>query len=504
MNNTKRLFSVAAALGLFLLNALSLTACGSGETQEVLRIYNWEDYISTEDDEEGGTVDLIAAFEEAYDCKVEYSTFGTNENMYNELQINPGSYDLVCPSDYMIMKMIKEDMLEPFSEDFKQNSAYAENVSPYIRNIFESNYALVEENGKQVRHYWSDYSIGYMWGTMGFMYNPEAVSEEAVSSWLALDRYTDPEDGVLNRATLKDSVRDTYFYALACVYNEELKELAAKHDEGGLTDEEYTAAVAKIMNRTDEESGEKARLYLRNVKKNIYGFEVDGGKNDMVTGKINVNFCWSGDAAFAIWEVSEEAGKSLYYSVPDYVSNVWFDGWVIPKGGNVSLAEKFLDFISTPENAISNMNYIGYTSVIAGDQVYEDFILDSFAVDEADFEEDTEYEEYNVGYFFTDDPAEWKNYTFTAETDDIKGMLGAQYPTKEVVTRCAVMQYFDEQANNRINQMWEDVKGAEVPPGSLLFIGVVVLVLSGIYLLSRYGNDWFHRKPKKGYVKIEK
>ena len=348
MKNTKRLFSVAAALGLFLLNALSLTACGSGETQEVLRIYNWEDYISAEDDEEGGTVDLIAAFEETYDCKVEYSTFGTNENMYNELQINPGSYDLVCPSDYMIMKMIKEDMLEPFSEDFKQNSAYAENVSPYIRNIFESNYALVEENGEQVRHYWSDYSIGYMWGTMGFMYNPEAVNEEAVSSWLALDRYTDPEDGVLNRATLKDSVRDTYFYALACVYNDELKELAAKHDEGGLTDEEYTAAVAKIMNRTDEESVEKARLYLRNVKKNIYGFEVDGGKNDMVTGKINVNFCWSGDAAFAIWEVSEEEGKSLYYSVPDYVSNVWFDGWVIPKGGNVPLAEKFLDFISTP------------------------------------------------------------------------------------------------------------------------------------------------------------
>lgn len=489
----KKLTRIAALIGaavIALSSSLLFTACGEENgKKEVLRIYNWEDYICNEYDEESGYLDLIAEFEKEYDCTVEYSTFGTNENMYNELKINEGSYDLVCPSDYMIMKMIKEDMCEPFTEDFKTNGEYAKNVSPYIRGIFE-------DNG------WDDYAVGYMWGTMGFMYNPETVATEDVSSWTVLEKET-----YNKKSTLKNSVRDTYFYALACVYQDELTALAQSYQNGELIADEYNAQLSEIMNRTDEETVEKARIYLRDIKKNIYGFEVDSGKNDMVTGKIDLNFCWSGDAAYGIWEADEENGFTLAYSVPDLVSNIWFDGWVIPKGGNVTLAEKFLNFISTPENAMMNMDYIGYTSVIAGDEIYESWVLDGYAAEE----EGEELEEliangdvvaYDLSYFFSEEKTD--AYTFYTYSEEMNGMLMAQYPTNEVVTRCAIMQFFEEDANNRINMMWEDVKGASVPLGAVIFIGVIILVLGGTFIVTKYGHDWYRPRPKKGYYKVEK
>ena len=144
----------------------------------MLRVYNWEDYISAPSEGEDDSVDLIAEFEKDYEARtgrpirVEYSTFGTNENMYNELKINPGAYDLVCPSDYMIMKMIDEGMAEPFSEAFLSESNYAKYGSPYIRDLFEA-------NG------WAQYAVPYMWGTMGFVYNPELSEtvEQDLSGW---------------------------------------------------------------------------------------------------------------------------------------------------------------------------------------------------------------------------------------------------------------------------------------------------------------------------------
>ena len=82
-------------------------------------------------------------------------------------------------------------------------------------------------------------------------------------------------------------------------------------------------------------------------------------------------------------------------------------------------------------------------------------------------------------------------------------MLGAQYPEYGVVTRCAVMQFFEEDANNRINMMWEDVKGAEIPIPAVIFIAVIVVALGGAYLVAKYGYDWFRGKPKKGYTKVD-
>ncbi|MBO5783134.1 MAG: extracellular solute-binding protein, partial [Clostridia bacterium] len=214
MNKLKRFFTLLCAAAMGFTCLLSFAACADQSDKEVLRVYNWEDYIDP---------DIITAFEEEYDCTVEYSTFGTNENMYNELKINQGGYDLVCPSDYMIMKMIAEDMCEPFSQEFRTNGVYSQYVSPYIRNLFE-------ENG------WTDYAVGYMWGTMGFMYNPENVDAEDVKDWKVLEN-----EKYHKKSTLKNSVRDTYFYALACVYQNELQALASQLENASITKAEYTA-----------------------------------------------------------------------------------------------------------------------------------------------------------------------------------------------------------------------------------------------------------------------
>lgn len=505
MKNVKNFLCLSLSLALLSLSALSLASCATEEKNQVLRVYNWEDYISDEDDEEEGCIDLIAAFEEEYDVTVEYSTFGTNENMYNELRINSGNYDLVCPSDYMIMKMIQEDMCEAFTEDFltEYNSEgeynyYYNGASPYIKDLFQ-------ENG------WSAYAAAYMWGTMGFLYDPEAVGEDLLTKWIDENNleWTDLNDETLaHKFTLKDSVRDTYFLAVAYVYHDELVSLAEAYRDGQISTEAYTNEIASIMNRTDEKTVTDVQSSLRELKKRAYGFEVDSGKNDIVTGKISVNFCWSGDAAYSIYEAAEENDKILYYSVPSECTNIWFDGWVIPKGGNVELAQKFLNFISRPSSAISNMNYVGYSSAIAGytsdDENVEsgsmilERLLASYALDEEDIDETSV--EFDLSYFFGKD----SEAVFFAAYNEANGILIAQYPTKEIILRSAVMQFFEEDANNRINMMWEDVKGAEIPLGAVVFIGAVAVILSGAYIFTKYGEKFVVNKPKKGYRKIER
>lgn len=480
--NAKRILSVLSAFAVCAALVSPLASCAEASADKtVLRVYNCEDYISDEDNEEDGYIDIISAFEDEYGVTVEYSTYGTNENMYNELNINPGSYDLVCPSDYMIMKMLSEDMLEEFTDDFftdSEENAYYNGVSDYIKELYES-------------YGWTKYAACYMWGTMGFMYDPDVVEDGALKYWTDLD-----DEAFANKFTLKDSVRDTYFLAVAYVYHDELLSLAEQYSSGNLSSGEYNDGISEIMNRTDEETVSAVQKALRTLKKSVYGFEVDSGKNDMVTGKICINFCWSGDAAYAIYEAAEENDKTLYYCVPLECTNVWFDGWVMPKGANVELAQKFINFISHPENAIANMNYIGYTSSIATDEVL-DYVLDNYALDKSDVDEESV--EYDLTYFFGNETA-----VFYASGDDANGMLLAQYPTAEIIERASVMQYFNDEANARINMMWEDVKGAEVPIAAIIFIGSAAAVIIIAYVLIKHGDSFVKNKPKKGYRKIEK
>ena len=280
----KKLFAIILSILVFTA-VLPLSSCKKEEVLE-LNVYNWEDYIACDEE----VYDMVSEFEkwylEEYGQKVvvNYSTFGTNENMYNELKLTQKkkgdtvtySYDLVCPSEYMIQKMIEEDMLEKLDHSKLPN--YNQNVAYYIENLFKT-------NG------WYEYATCFNWGTMGFTYNPIAVEYDDVKSWQVVSnpKYT-------NKITIKDSVRDSSVLGLGYLYRDELMRLKADKESNKLTAKSYNEEVFKYLNDFSANSIERLRVLLTDVRKNLYGFEVDSGKQDMATGKLWINFAWSGDA----------------------------------------------------------------------------------------------------------------------------------------------------------------------------------------------------------------
>ena len=468
---SKKIISYVMCVVLLFANMTFLTGCGDKDEEDeiVLRISNWEEYIDEGDWDEEETIELengtvicsetsiIEDFEnwfyETYGKKVrvEYSTFGTNEELYNQLSMGD-TYDLVCPSEYMIMKMMAEDMLVPYSEDFYdptiENNYYAKGVSPYIKGVFDS----LSINGEPI----SKYSAGYMWGTLGIVYNPEYVTAEEAAHWdmLLMDKFD-------KRVTIKDSVRDAYF-AGNSIYNKELL-----LSEDFVNADDYYAQMEIILNATDKETIDAVEDILSDIKKNVYSFETDSGKADMVSGKVVANQQWSGDAVYTL-DQAEEEGVMLCYSAPVEATNLWFDGWCMLKDGingdadKQLAAEAFVNFVSKPENAIRNMWYIGYTSVISGGE--DDSILQyaEFLYSAEDDEEETV--EYPIAYFFTgSDEADLTEeeiamYTITTTPDQTNRQLFAQYPPEDVMKRSVVMAYFDKEGNERINQMWLNVR----------------------------------------------
>ncbi len=445
--------------------ALFLAGCGNEEAGAVtLRVCNWEEYIDEGDWDEDeviefddgtgilGTNSLVEDFEEWYletygeEVKVEYSTFGTNEELYNQLTIGD-VYDLACPSEYMIMKMMREGMLVPYSDGFREvsdeNNYYAKGLSPYIRSVFKD----LSIGGESL----SEYAAGYMWGTLGIVYNPDEVSAEDAAHW---DLLTNRD--YYRRVTIKDSVRDAYFAAAAINYYDEIT------DEAFTGSPDYHDRLSEILNRTDPDTVQAVEDILVDAKNNVYSFETDAGKADMVTGKVVANEQWSGDAVYTMDQADEDE-LTLCYSAPEEGTNLWFDGWVMLEKGigedarKRRAAEAFVNFISRPDNAVRNMYYIGYTSVISGGD--SDLIFDYLNYNYgADGEEDTvEYNE--IGYFFEEDSEQAnEKYTIITTEDQTRRQLYAQYPPKSVVDRSVVMACFDEDSNDRINRSWTNVR----------------------------------------------
>ena len=435
---------------------------GTTAAKEVtLRVCNWEEYIDLGDWDEEETIDLesgdiigensmVEDFEQWYyetygvKVKVEYSTFGTNEDLYNMLTLGD-VYDIVCPSEYMIMKLMAEDKLVPLSEHFfdtsDENNYYSKGVSPYIRNIFEKN----EINGEA----WSKYAAGYMWGLTGIVYNPEEVSEEDASSWKILDN---PD--YKRQVTIKDNVRDSYFAAVGALKSDLLTSESFRNDP------DYKQKLVDEMNDTSPETIQAVQDYLQDVKNNAYSFETDSGKADMITGKVLANYQWSGDAVYTM-DQAEEDGVFLDYAVPEESTNIYFDGWVMLKNGvgedkdKQQAAEAFINFNSRPDNAIRNMYYIGYTSVISGGDDPRVFEYADWNYGAEDEEEDTV--DYDLAYFFTED-ADSEDYIITAPAEQVKRQLYAQYPDADAMDRSSIMIYFDEKQNQDINQMWVSVR----------------------------------------------
>ena len=505
-----------------------LVGCAQQETEGlVLRVYNWQDYIDEGLDDDGQKVSTSVMEEwqewyyQTYGEKVEivYDTFETCETMMNTLKTGKTTYDLICPSEYTIQKMIRLDMLDTYDYNLKDKNGNLimtnyHNVSPYLINLFS-------DKG------WNDYAVPYMWGTMGFIYNPETINEEDIKHWSILW-----DENYKNMATAKDSIRDTYVVGVMNVYYDELMALREDLQSGKITQEQYTKQIGLIMNRCDDETLEKVEKALKEMKNNVYGFEVDSGKSDIVTGKVSINFAWSGDAVYSLDVAEEENEVYLNYQVPEEGSNVWFDGWVMPKGANKQLAQSFVNYLCDPEIAVRNMNYIGYTSSIVGDSII-DMIDDWYGATYPEFNEETNswwYDEVNLNITdsslevdvidneiylgnqkvisilenITNEEGEKYSEIYLCTSYDVdlsylfEGSVSeeylsedgkvivsveergrqfdTQYPDYETIQRCGIMEDFGDR-NDAVLAMWENVKIGDIPISITIVLLVVIAII---------------------------
>ncbi len=402
----KKPFLFIASSFLFAPLALSCSSTSESNSTINLRVLNCEDYIGEDEIEicldeysESETFeDVISAFE-AYEkrvnnknVKVIYDTFDTNETMLSSLKTGKSTYDLICPSDYTIQKMMASGMLEPYDEEKTPN--YDKYASKYL--LSQMDY-ISSTNGDGTGNSYpiSHYAKGYMWGTLGILYNPEKIEKEKgvpedevkfdMNDWSSL--WNDKYKGMMS---IKDSMRDTYSVGIMKLFDEEIKQAissSAYYDNffnpkdevdfnnvvKNITSDHLFNSMDNIFNRCDQETVKKVEEILLELKSNVFGFEVDSGKDDIVKGLIGMNLAWSGDAVYSMDRGENEANQTIYYSIPKTGGNIWFDGWVMPKSDTLHKeeAEEFVDFLSRPDIASANMDSIGYTSFIAGEDIFD-------------------------------------------------------------------------------------------------------------------------------------
>jgi spermidine/putrescine transport system substrate-binding protein len=273
---------------------------------------------------------------------------------------------------------------------------------------------------------------------MGFTYDPEYFDEADVNSWECLWSKDLVKFG--KQFSLKDSYRDTYVAAIFHIFKDEIAALDP-------TDADYNSKLSKIFNRCDNATIDKVEIALKEaMNTTVYGLEVDEGKDDIVRGVYHANLAWSGDSVYSMDSAEEGSEKILNYSLPTEGSNVWFDGWCMPKGANKELAEEFVNYICMPEVAANCMDAVGYTSPIVGDAMW-DLVNEWYAADK------DEEETYTVDLsFYFGDSIEGKA-EIKIPTSEKGRQFDAQYPTEEMLNRCCVMKDFGSQTE-KVEAMW--------------------------------------------------
>ena len=431
----KRILYIAAAV-------LMLAGC-SEDRAGILKVYNWADYIDEE---------LIDEFEEWYEeetgesVEIIYQTFDINETMLSKIEFGQEDYDVVCPSDYIIERMLKKDLLLPLERDFGTTPDYLDNVGPYIKEKLSQ----IEGNGKNA----NDYCVAYMWGTVGLIYNPKYVSDEETKSW---DVLRNP--AYAGKVLMKDAFRDVYTSLLIALNKEAI-------DRG-------EKDLVSIPFDISEESISMVEEYLNSFRESVCGWEADFGKEQMTKELAWINFSWSGDAQWAIDEASE-MGMELRYAIPKTGSSVWFDGWVIPKyAKNVKAARYFINFMCKPENAIRNMDMTGYVSAIGGHEVLESMT------------DTEEFDPIDVSYFFGED----------ADSVCINPVM---YPDKAIIERCGMMH---DTGTEELLKMWSRVKGDSASAWTYILICLVFASLIAAviikYTKKRYRRQRYAKKRRR-------
>ncbi len=283
--------------------SLSLAGCGNSanEKGEVI-VYNWGEYIDPE---------VLTMFEEETGIKVVYDEYETNEIMYPKVEAGATAYDVICPSDYMIQKMIDNDLLAEINFD---------NI-PNVKNIgqqyFDSSKEFDPEN---------KYSVPYCFGTVGILYNKTMV-DEPIDSWSVLwdEKYAD-------NILMQDSVRDAFMVPLKL---------------NGYS-----------MNTLDESELEVAKKALIDQKPLVQAYVVDQVRDKMIGNEAAIGVIYSGEAIY-----TQRENPDLEYVIPKEGTNVWIDSWVIPKNApNKENAEIFINFMCREDIALMNFDYITYST----------------------------------------------------------------------------------------------------------------------------------------------
>lgn len=330
-----------------------LVACKK-DTSNKVYVYNWGEYIDEE---------VISMFEKETGIKVIYDEFETNEEMYPKIKAGAVSFDVVCPSDYMIQKMIDNDLLYEINFDNIPNIKY-------IGQTYLDESSDFDPGNK--------YSVPYCWGTLGILYNKTMV-DGPVDSWDIIfdEKYS-------GNILMIDSVRDAFGIAL-----------------------EY---LGYSLNSTDDAELEQAKLLLQEQYPLVQAYVVDQVRDKMIGKDAAVGVIYSGEAIY-----TQRENTDLEYVVPKEGSNLWIDGWVIPKSSkNKENAEAFINFMCKPEIALMNFEYITYSTP-------------------------------NIGAIEL------------IEDEDIKNSEIA-FPNDDILGRCRTFKYLGEDMEYLYNEKWNQIK----------------------------------------------
>lgn len=350
----KKMFLIIAATALAF---TALTGCGSKNSASdanKVYVYNWGEYIDPE---------VLDMFQEETGIEVVYDEFETNEIMYPKVASGGVSYDVVCPSDYMIERMIQDDLLEELNYD---------NI-PNLSNIDQTYLDQAKQFDPE-----NKYSVPYCWGTVGILYNKTMV-DEPVDSWSILwdEKY---KDNIL----MQDSVRDAFAVALK--------------------------SLGYSINSTDETQLNEAKELLIKQKPLVQAYVIDQVRDKMIGNEAALGVIYSGEAIF-----TQRENSDLEYVIPKEGSNVWIDGWVIPKSAeHKENAEKFINFLCRDDIALKNFEYITYSTP---NKAARELIKD----------------------------------------EDIKNSLVA-FPTAEMLKNCETFQYLGSENDDLFSTLWNEVK----------------------------------------------
>ena len=275
-----------------------------------LYVYNWGEYIDES---------VIQDFEAETGIHVVYDLFETNEEMYPVIEAGGVAYDVVCPSDYMIQKMVENDLLAEIDFD---NIPNIDQIDP---EYMERSKAFDPEN---------KYSVPYTWGTVGILYNDKRLEElgvEPPDSWMDL---WDPR--LSGEILMQDSVRDAFMCALK--------------------------PLGYSLNSTDPGELEEAKELLIQQKPLVQAYVIDQVRDKMLGEEAAVGVIYSGEMLY-LQELAEGKDFNLEYVIPKEGTNLWIDSWVIPKNAkNKENAEKWIDFLCRPDIAKRNFEYITYAT----------------------------------------------------------------------------------------------------------------------------------------------